>query len=88
MDAEKKRLEIEDLKGELERYVDDYNLTFGWLKLQIIGALFGRRIKKVTGLSAREFTQQTGLFWVVPTPQGGVKLWARKTPMPEEMSKL
>lgn len=76
--------EREDLGREIERYVDDYNLTFGWLKLQIIGALFGRRIKKITGLSAREFTQQTGLFWVVPTPTGGVKLWARKTPMKDD----
>ena len=74
--------EVDKLKGEVDRYVADYNRMFGHCKLKIIGALFGRRIRKLTDMSTREFMESTGLFMCVPNAQGGVLLWSRSVELP------
>jgi hypothetical protein len=74
---------VEALQNEIVRYVAEYNRTFGWMKMRILAALFGKRIQKITGMSVRDFVDKTQLFWAAPTKNGGTNLWERGTPIPE-----
>lgn len=73
------------LNSEVERYVADYNQTFGNMKMQIMGAMYGKRIRALTGKSAREYIQSTGLYWFYPHKNGGASIWAKSVPLPENI---
>jgi hypothetical protein len=46
----------------------------------VIGAMFGRRIRALTGKPVRDFVTECGLFWAVLNKNGGTTIRSRRMP--------
>jgi hypothetical protein len=78
--ADVREEKIEVLKRELDAFVLEYNETFGDMQMRVIGAMFGRRIRALTGKPVRDFVTECGLFWAVLNKNGGTTIRSRRMP--------
>ncbi len=69
-----------ELIESIDGYLKTYNTLYGPAKMRIIGAHFGRRVRKVAQCDVRTFLSASDRFMLMPNKGGGFHVWSRSLP--------
>jgi hypothetical protein len=64
----------------VDKYLKMYNTLYGPVKMRILGAQFGRRVRKVAQCDVRTFLSESDRFLLIPNKNGGFHVWSRSLP--------